>query len=229
MRLVFFFLIFILGFKQAVQADEPSTQTLAWPDGTRYVGGLQDQMRQGQGTIYWQDGTRFVGTFKDNLRHGPGMMILPDGTTYEGDFDRGRLIKPETESAPTLNPDAEPLTLAALNNDTISAITNTLDLWAAAWMAQNPDQYLSLYSDNFELAEGQSRNLWEMNRRERILIPSYIQLDLSYESFTPITPNKVDVKLRQSYRSDRYREISNKVLTLQSEPKGWRIIGERQR
>ncbi|MBT3462038.1 MAG: hypothetical protein HOM69_16250 [Gammaproteobacteria bacterium] len=229
MRLVFFFLIFILGFKQAVQADEPSTQTLAWPDGTRYVGGLQDQMRQGQGTIYWQDGTRFVGTFKDNLRHGPGMMILPDGTTYEGDFDRGRLIKPETESAPTLNPDTEPLTLAALNNDTISAITNTLDLWAAAWMAQNPDQYLSLYSDNFELAEGQSRNLWEMNRRERILIPSYIQLDLSYESFTPITPNKVDVKLRQSYRSDRYREISNKVLTLQSEPKGWRIIGERQR
>ena len=229
MRLVFFFLIFILGFKQAVQADEPSTQTLAWPDGTRYVGGLQDQMRQGQGTIYWQDGTRFVGTFKDNLRHGPGMMILPDGTTYEGDFDRGRLIKPETESAPTLNPDTEPLTLAALNNDTISAITNTLDLWAAAWMAQNPDQYLSLYSDNFELAEGQSRNLWEMNRRERILIPSYIQLDLSYESFTPITPNKVDVKLRQSYRSDRYREISNKVLKLQSEPKGWRIIGERQR
>jgi hypothetical protein len=229
MRLVFFFLIFILGFKQAVQADEPSTQTLAWPDGTRYVGGLQDQKRQGQGTIYWQDGTRFVGTFKDNLRHGPGMMILPDGTTYEGDFDRGRLIKPETESAPTLNPDTEPLTLAALNNDTISAITNTLDLWAAAWMAQNPDQYLSLYSDNFELAEGQSRNLWEMNRRERILIPSYIQLDLSYESFTPITPNKVDVKLRQSYRSDRYREISNKVLTLQSEPKGWRIIGERQR
>jgi len=229
MRLVFFFLIFILGFKQAVQADEPSTQTLAWPDGTRYVGGLQDQMRQGQGTIYWQDGTRFVGTFKDNLRHGPGMMILPDGTTYEGDFDRGRLTKPETESAPTLNPDTEPLTLAALNNDTISAITNTLDLWAAAWMAQNPDQYLSLYSDNFELAEGQSRNLWEMNRRERILIPSYIQLDLSYESFTPITPNKVDVKLRQSYRSDRYREISNKVLTLQSEPKGWRIIGERQR
>ena len=229
MRLVFLSLFFALVFSPFVHANEPNTQTLAWPDCTRNVGGLQDQIRQGQGTIYWQDGTRFVGTFKDNLRHGPGMMILPDGTTYEGDFDRGRLIKPETESAPTLNPDTEPLTLAALNNDTISAITNTLDLWAAAWMAQNPDQYLSLYSDNFELAEGQSRNLWEMNRRERILIPSYIQLDLSYESFTPITPNKVDVKLRQSYRSDRYREISNKVLTLQSEPKGWRIIGERQR
>ena len=229
MHLVFFSLIIALGFVPVVQAEEPSTQTLAWPDGTRYVGGLQDQMRQGQGTIYWQDGTRFIGSFKDNLRHGPGMMILPDGTTYEGDFNRGRLIKPDAEIRPTLNPAAEPMTLAPLDNNAISAITNTLDLWAAAWMAQNPDQYLSLYSDDFELAEGESRNLWEMNRRERILIPSYIQLDLSYESFTPITPTQVDVKLRQSYRSDRYREISNKVLRLQSEPKGWRIIGERQR
>jgi len=222
-------LIIALSVNLEVQSEEPSTQSLAWPDGTRYVGGIQDQMRQGQGTIYWQDGTRFIGGFKDNLRHGPGMMILPDGTTYEGNFDRGQLIKLDPEVAPIPNPDADPSTLAPLDDDAISAITNTLDLWAAAWMAQNPDQYLSLYSDDFELAEGESRNLWEMNRRERILIPSYIQLDLSYESFTPVTATQVDVKLRQSYRSDRYREISNKVLRLQSEPKGWRIIGEQQR
>ena len=229
MRLVFLSLFFALVFSPFVHANEPNTQTLAWPDGTRNVGGLQYQIRQGQGTIYWQDGTRFVGTFKDNVRHGPGMMILPDGTTYEGDFDRGRLIKPEAEIAPTQTPATASLTPTPLDNSAINAITNTLDLWAAAWMAQNPDQYLSLYSDDFELAEGESRNLWEMNRRERILIPSYIQLDLSYESITPISETQVDVKLRQSYRSDRYREISNKILTLQSEPKGWRIIGERQR
>ncbi len=222
-------LIIALSVNLEVQSEEPSTQSLAWPDGTRYVGGIQDQMRQGQGTIYWQDGTRFIGGFKDNLRHGPGMMILPDGTTYEGNFDRGQLIKLDPEVAPIPNPDADPSTLAPLDDDAISAITNTLDLWAAAWMAQNPDQYLSLYSDDFELAEGESRNLWEMNRRERILIPSYIQLDLLYESFTPVTATQVDVKLRQSYRSDRYREISNKVMRLQSEPKGWRIIGEQQR
>ncbi|MEJ6669658.1 MAG: hypothetical protein QNL18_01945 [Pseudomonadales bacterium] len=229
MRLIFISLTLFFGFNAALQASEPSTQTLAWPDGTRYVGGIQNQMRAGQGTIYWQDGTRFVGSFKDNLRHGPGMMILPDGTTYEGDFDRGQLIKPEAPLTTPLDLDDAPDTIAPLETDQISAITNTLDLWAAAWMAQNPDQYLSLYSDDFELAKGESRSLWEMNRRERILLPSYIQLDLSYESFTPVTPTQVDVKLRQSYRSDRYREISNKVLRLQSESKGWRIIGERQR
>ena len=206
MRLVFLSIIIVFGFNAVAQAEEASTQTLAWPDGTR-----------------------FVGTFKDNVRHGPGMLILPDGTTYEGDFNRGSLIKPEAEIAPTHTPATASLTPTPLDNSAINAITNTLDLWAAAWMAQNPDQYLSLYSDDFELAEGESRNLWEMNRRERILIPSSIQLDLSYESFTPISETQVDVKLRQSYRSDRYREISNKILTLQSEPKGWRIIGERQR
>ena len=109
MRLVFLSLIIVFGFNAVAQAEEASTQTLAWPDGTRYVGGLQDQMRQGQGTIYWQD-----------------------GTIYESDFDRGRLIKSEAEIAPTLNLEVELLTLTAFNNNTIGAIITTLDLWATA-------------------------------------------------------------------------------------------------
>ena len=147
-------------------------------------------------------------------------MISPDGTTYKGNFGRGQLIKLYTEVAPILNQGVESSTPAPLVYDAISAITNTLDLWAAPWMAQNPDQYLPLYSGDFELAEGESRNLWEMNRCERILIPSCIQLDSSYESFTPVKATKVEVKLHQSYRADQYQEISNKVLRHQIKPKG---------
>jgi hypothetical protein len=109
MRLVFLSLFFALVFSPFVHANEPNTQTLAWPDGTRNVGGLQDQIRQGQGTIYWQD-----------------------GTIYESDFDRGRLIKSEAEIAPTLNLEVELLTLTAFNNNTIGAIITTLDLWVTA-------------------------------------------------------------------------------------------------
>lgn len=226
MRLALFFTLFLIVTAPG-HAQTDSQQTMAWPDGTRYVGSTVNGKRDGQGTIYWQDGTRYIGGFKENQRHGPGMMILPDGTTLEGDFLEGRLISDEDNTDAQPSTDAQPTT--ALSASEIGAITSTLDLWAAAWMAQNADQYLSLYSDAFELAPGESRVLWEMNRRERVSAPSYIQIDLAYDAFTRVTETTVDVKLRQSYRSDRYREISNKTLRLAKEASGWRIIGEQQR
>ena len=66
-------------------------QTLSWQDGTRYVGGINDDRRHSRGSIYWQDGTRFIGEFKADLRQGGGIMILPDGTTYRGMFDDDRM------------------------------------------------------------------------------------------------------------------------------------------
>ena len=210
-----------------LQATERPSETLAWPDGTRYVGGVKNQMRDGQGTIYWQNGARYIGGFKADRRHGPGMMIMPDGTTYQGNFSDGKLLLNEDTLSETADPDSKtPLPITEVDREDI---TSVLDLWAAAWMAQNPEQYLGVYSQDFVLAPGESRVLWEMNRRERILSPSYIQIDLSFESFQPISESVVDVKIRQSYRSDTYREISNKVMRLQQETSGWRIIGEQQR
>ncbi|MAU91312.1 MAG: hypothetical protein CBD42_003085 [Gammaproteobacteria bacterium TMED182] len=221
--ILFWFLIASFG----LQAADAPSETLAWPDGTRYVGGVRNQMRDGQGTIYWQNGARYIGGFKADLRHGPGMMIMPDGTTYQGDFSNGTLLNDERSDSAGL--DSNSATLAPVSDEDREDITSALDLWAAAWMAQNPDQYLGVYSKDFVLAAGESRVLWEMNRRERILSPSYIQIDLSFESFQPISESVVDVKIRQSYRSDSYREISNKVMRLQRENLGWRIIGEQQR
>ena len=48
MRLIFLSLIIVFSFNAVAQAEEASTQTLAWPDGTRYVGGLQDQCDKGK-------------------------------------------------------------------------------------------------------------------------------------------------------------------------------------
>ena len=73
--------------------DASVTKTLLWPDGTRYVGGVEDGKRSGKGTIFWQDGTRFVGTFVNDKRNGPGTMILPDGTVYNGYFENDTLIE----------------------------------------------------------------------------------------------------------------------------------------
>jgi hypothetical protein len=73
--------------------DSTVIKTLLWGDGTRYVGGVKDGKRFGQGTIFWQDGTRFVGKFVDDQRNGPGTMILPDGTVYTGYFENDTLVE----------------------------------------------------------------------------------------------------------------------------------------
>ena len=92
-----FLFAFLASFSlQAAESDGPSdivNQTLVWPDGTRYVGGVRDGKRWGKGTIFWQDGTRFAGTFANDLRNGPGTMILPDGTVYNGYFQDDDLIE----------------------------------------------------------------------------------------------------------------------------------------
>ena len=204
-------------------------QTLTWPDGTRYVGLVRGNQMHGQGTIYWQDGTRYVGNFENHERQGAGMIILPDGTTYEGAFDRGVLIREALDQNSTPGDEAptnEPPVV--LSDSATNQIRDRLDFWAAAWMAQNPDQYLSVYSPDFRLAPNESRPAWEMNRRERLLTPQYIQLDIRFDRFTPQTNGEVEVQIRQAYKSDTYREISNKILVMQAADDTWTIIEERE-
>ena len=86
---------------------QPTTKTLAWPDGTRYVGGVMDGKRKGKGTIFWQDGTRFVGQFDNDMRNGPGTMILPDGTVYTGFFKNDELVDTERTIAASAKAAAE--------------------------------------------------------------------------------------------------------------------------
>ncbi len=76
----------------AWSGEDPVIQTLVWPDGTRYVGGVEDQERSGRGTIFWPDGSRFVGIFKNDLRDGPGTMILTDGRVFNGVFKDDALV-----------------------------------------------------------------------------------------------------------------------------------------
>jgi hypothetical protein len=174
-------------------------------------------------TLSWPDGTRYVGGFENHQRHGRGMMILPDGTTFEGVFKRGILEPSQASDAAS----ESGIATAEVSQETIREITDTLDFWAAAWMAQNPDQYLSVYSPDFSLEVNESRPAWEMNRRERLLSPSYIQLDVRFDRFTQRANGDVEAQIRQAYRSDSYREISNKVLVLEKRDGRWLILEER--
>jgi hypothetical protein len=212
-----------------------TTQTLTWSDGTRYVGGTQDGKRHGRGTIYWQDGTRYIGEFSADLRQGEGLLILPDGTTYRGLFESDVLV-PEGAPEPRIDPETQAIETnavsakaAAVDATTQRQIKDVLDLWAATWMSQDVIQHLALYSTDFQPQNSQTIPVWSLNREERMLAPTYIQIDLAYESLTSPSPGIVDVAIKLSYRSNTYREVSNKLIRVQNDQQGWRILKESDR
>ena len=332
----------------AEASDAPTTKTLVWPDGTRYVGGVTEGKRTGKGTIFWQDGTRFVGQFENDMRNGPGTMILPDGTVYTGFFKNDELIDTESTiaasnaqpatmddaettaalgdtklpmeadslaavsesstSMPTLDepspsldkPDltkpssakpssAKPHEIAQVDeNDLIvpaatdsdntdaslatdllqtetaaedvseiqvvstpepalaekspldadvTAVTEsvkaelieTIDLWVTAWEDQNLVQYLETYSSEFAVPGGQSKRTWEALRRTRLARPKYINVDILYQRFEFVETNVIDVFFRQTYRSDSYSDLTDKVTRMKRENNSWKILVERSR
>lgn len=157
------------------------------------------------------------------------------------------MVEPETVAAitePPTAPAAEADTVAVaedqpqdpfsqdvteINDSVKQALIETIDLWAAAWADQNVVQYLSNYSDDFVIPGNQSRRTWEALRRTRINRPSYINLDVSYERFELVEPNIVDFFFRQSYRSNTYSDLTEKVLRMRKEDTDWKILIERSR
>ena len=112
MRLFQLLLMLLVFAPLVLQAEDNTTtkqmtKTLAWPDGTRYVGGVMEGKRKGKGTIFWQDGTRFVGQFENDMRNGPGTMILPEGTVYTGFFKDDELVDTERTIAASAKVAAE--------------------------------------------------------------------------------------------------------------------------
>jgi len=127
MRLFQLLLMLLVFAPLVLQAEDktttkPMTKTLAWPDGTRYVGGVMEGKRKGKGTIFWQDGTRFVGLFENDMRNGPGTMILPDGRVYTGFFKNDELIDTEHTIA------ASTKTAAELDNEASAAALQGTEL-----------------------------------------------------------------------------------------------------
>ena len=106
----------------------------------------------------------------------------------------------------------------------------TIDLWKAAWSVQNANQYLATYSDDFAIpSRGQSRRTWEALRRTRITRPRYINIDVSYQRFELVETNVVDVFFRQTYRSNTYSDLTDKVLRMGKDGTDWKILIERSR
>ncbi|XP_051874541.1 ankyrin repeat and MYND domain-containing protein 1 [Pristis pectinata] len=57
-----------------------------WPDGWRYQGEFQANLKHGEGRFEWSNGEYYVGQFYKDHRHGSGCYFWPDGTKFMGKF-----------------------------------------------------------------------------------------------------------------------------------------------
>ncbi|MBC7992169.1 MAG: tetratricopeptide repeat protein [Rhizobacter sp.] len=95
--------------------------------------------------------------------------------------------------------------------------------WATAWSRKNIDAYFAAYTPDYN--GGQSRKVWEGERRARILGKRSIAVALS-DFETKVQGDKAVVQFRQSYSADALKVSSRKKLEMIKVSGRWLIQKE---
>ena len=139
--------------------------------------------------------------------------------------------KIEDTREPPLTQVGEPI----LGSSTKESLVEAIDEWAKAWSNKNVRNYLSSYSKDFSVPGNRSRKNWENLRKDRLSRPKFIKVTLEYQRFVQVEEDVVDVFFRQTYSSNTYRDVTDKVLRMtkvlrmRKEDSDWKILIERAR
>ncbi len=104
----------------------------------------------------------------------------------------------------------------------------TVRAWANAWSSQNVDAYLGFYGSTFEAPDRMSRQSWEARRRERILAPKAIHVEVVSPQVRSLGPDRAEVVYKQVYQTEDARLVLRKRIVLTKEGKEWKIVSERE-
>ena len=106
------------------------------------------------------------------------------------------------------------------------AIEAAVNKWLDAWSNQDIDGYLACYAKEFIPLKG-SKKSWKRKRTERLLVPSFIKVSLSNLKIDMRGNNYAKVNFTQTYKSDIYKDRSNKELLMEKIDGEWHIIKEK--
>jgi len=121
-------------------------------------------------------------------------------------------------------------TATATSNETAATpgkILNTVNAWATAWSAQNVEEYLSFYADNFKTNGGESFASWKATRRERLSNPKSIQVSIEKATVKLADSNHATVNFRQIYKASHLKATGKKMLLMVKSGEKWLIQEER--
>ncbi|MBE9399199.1 tetratricopeptide repeat protein [Pontibacterium sp. N1Y112] len=105
-------------------------------------------------------------------------------------------------------------------------IEGHLKSWAKAWSEQNVQAYVRAYVAGYKPNNGVSHKQWVQTRTNRLTSPDYIKVALSDIDVVMLSDSRAEATFRQSYRSDRYRDVARKRISLMRRSSGWKIVQE---
>lgn len=92
------------------------------------------------------------------------------------------------------------------------AVTQQVQAWAAAWSRKDYDAYAGFYAPSFMPEGGLTREDWAQLRQGRISKPRTIAVDIADLKVRVDGQKAAIAEFRQSYTSDAYSDVTNKVL-----------------
>jgi len=101
-----------------------------------------------------------------------------------------------------------------------------LKLWAQAWSSKDFGSYTSFYTPQYR-AKFKSHQQWLASRRDRILRPGEIKIDVSDIQIKWRSENRAIIDFRQAFDSPRYSDRVMKRLRFSRVGTTWKITEER--
>jgi Flp pilus assembly protein TadD len=131
-----------------------------------------------------------------------------------------------TVAAAKPTPPPAPVPGANASAESEAQVKAAVSAWARAWSEKDVNAYLAFYSSDFATPNGESRKVWEQQRRERIEKAKSIDVTVKVNSVN-INGSEAVVTLRQGYRSDTFKTNSTKTLHMVRNGDKWQIRQER--
>lgn len=126
-----------------------------------------------------------------------------------------------TAAKPAPAPAAAPVAMGSEKSDVEAAV----QAWAKAWSSKNMQDYLGAYAPNFTPPKGQSRSVWEADRRARIVPRTRIDVGISDLSVT-VQGERATARFQQAYSSDNINVSGRKSLDMVKKGDRWLIVRE---
>ena len=115
----------------------------------------------------------------------------------------------------------------AVSHDLENSVKEAINNWSEVWSNQNIDAYFAAYAENFIPSKTTSRKKWKKQRRNRILAPTHIKVNLSDTKIILRDSSHADVEFTQNYQSTNYVDDVRKLISMQRVDDRWLITREK--